>query len=110
MTEKAIALQLADAIWPWPGISILADGQAKTLSLAAAELRRLHEVEQEHIEDQSVIAVWRGRTLRAEQQRDELLAALRTAADHLEGMPDPEDVAACVAKARAAIAKAEGKS
>jgi hypothetical protein len=41
--EKALALRLADAIWPWPGISILADGQAKTLSLAAAELRRQHE-------------------------------------------------------------------
>jgi hypothetical protein len=48
---------------------------------------------------------WQGLT----EQRDELLEALRTAADHLEGMPDPEDVAACVAKARAAIAKAEGK-
>ena len=43
MTEKAIALQLADAIWPWPGISILPDGQARKLSQAAAELRRQHE-------------------------------------------------------------------
>jgi hypothetical protein len=42
MTEKAIALQLADAIWPWPGISSLTDGQARKLSQAAAELRRLH--------------------------------------------------------------------
>ena len=39
----------------------------------------------------------------------ELLEALRTAVDHLEGMPDQEDVAACVVKARAAIAKAEGE-
>ena len=39
----------------------------------------------------------------------ELLEALRTAVDHLEGMPDQEDVAACVVKARAAIAKATGE-
>ena len=50
MTEQAIALQLADAIWPWPGISILTDGQARKLSQAAAELRRLHEVEQQRAE------------------------------------------------------------
>ena len=56
-----------------------------TATQAAAELRRLHAL------------------------NGELLGALRTAADHLEGMPDPEDVAACVVKARAAIAKAEGE-
>lgn len=39
----------------------------------AAELRQLHG---EHLEDQTVIAVWRGRTLRAEQQRDELAARI----------------------------------
>jgi hypothetical protein len=40
----------------------------------AAELRRLSA---EHEEDQKVIAVWRGRTQRAEAQRDTLLEALR---------------------------------
>ena len=97
MTEKAIALQLADAIWPWPGISILADGQAKTLSLAAAELRRLHEVE---------------------QQRAELLAALK---EITPNMPPPDapchygivPQSSClrcqrIARSIAAIAKAEG--
>jgi hypothetical protein len=39
----------------------------------AAELRRL---DSEHEEDQRVIAVWRGRTQRAEAQSDALLAAL----------------------------------
>jgi hypothetical protein len=39
----------------------------------------------EHAEDQGVIAVWRGRTLRAEQQRDELLAALKLAWPQLIG-------------------------
>jgi hypothetical protein len=81
MTEQAIALQLADAIWPWPGISILTDGQARKLSQAAAELRRLHEVE---------------------QQRAELLAALTMALPQLIGRAEQT--------ARAAIAKAEGKS
>jgi hypothetical protein len=95
MTEKALALQLADAIWPWPGISILADGQARKLSQAAAELRRLHEVE---------------------QQRDELLAALKLAlnAHGLMLMSDPPQDAwrayGVEQKARAAIARAEGKS
>jgi hypothetical protein len=83
MTEKALALRLADAIWPWPGISILTDGQARKLSQAAAELRRLHEVE---------------------QQRDELLAALKRIAGY-----DLPDEAAIVRVARAAIAKAEGE-
>jgi hypothetical protein len=65
---------------------IKADPASKTHhDEAAAELRRLHA------------------------ENAELLEALRTAADHLEGMPDPEDVAACVAKARAAIARAEGE-
>jgi hypothetical protein len=73
------ALWLADALAAWEWSS---DGR---YGKAAAELRRLHAL------------------------NTELLAALRTAADHLEGMPDPEDVAACVAKVRAAIAKAEGK-
>jgi hypothetical protein len=105
MTEKALALRLAEELeWQthWKP--------------HAAELRRLHE---EHIEDQSVIAVWRGRTLRAEQQRDELLAALK---EITPNMPPPD--APChygivpqsrcchcqrIARARAAIAKAEGK-
>ena len=80
MTEKALALRLADAIWPWPGISILTGGQARKLSQAAAELRRLHEVE---------------------QQRDELLAALKVALPQLIGRAEQT--------ARAAIAKVEGE-
>ena len=59
------ALRLAD----W-----LEDQYDPTFNLegAAVELRRLHA---EHEEDQSVIAVWRGRTQRAEEQRDKLLEA-----------------------------------
>jgi hypothetical protein len=56
-------LRLADAL---SGVLYSADDVVK----AAAELRRLHgEVERlqaDHAEDQSVIAVWRGRTQRAE--------------------------------------------
>jgi len=88
------ALWLADALAAWEWSS---DGR---YGKAAAELRRLHEVEQEHIKDQSVIAVWRGRTLRAEQQRDELLAALEMALPQLIGRAEQT--------ARAAIEKAEG--
>ena len=46
---------------------------------------------------------------RLKEEKAGLLEALRTAVDHLEGMPDQEDVAACVVKARAAIAKATGE-
>jgi hypothetical protein len=103
MTEQAIALQLADAIWPWPGISSLADGQARKLSQAAAELRRLHEVE---------------------QQRDELLAALRNMVEMFKNVPTLEqnsfdeppeprtqwdyEAYQMIGAACAAIAKAEG--
>jgi fructose-bisphosphate aldolase class 1 len=102
MTEKALALRLADAIWPWPGISILTGGQARKLSQAAAELRRLHEVE---------------------QQRDELLAALKMALPTLQTLKFEADCSygSNFSRTRAetnrrnyeaavdAIAKAEGK-
>jgi hypothetical protein len=73
MDEKALALRLAEELeWQthWKP--------------HAAELRRLHEVE---------------------QQRNELLAALQRIAGY-----DLPDEAAIVRVARAAIAKAEGKS
>ena len=44
MSEQPKALRLADAIWPWH------EGTVNNLSLAAAELRRLHEVNQELLE------------------------------------------------------------
>jgi ribosomal 50S subunit-associated protein YjgA (DUF615 family) len=68
------ALWLADALAAWEWSS---DGR---YGKAAAELRRLHEVE---------------------QQRDELLAALKVALPQLIGRAEQT--------ARAAIAKAEGK-
>ncbi len=87
---------------------------------AAAELRRLHaEIERltaawhcQHVrkvEERAEAKLWFEHAQKLHAVNAELLAALRTAADHLEGMPDPEDVAACVAKVRAAIEKAEGK-
>ena len=76
----------------------------------SAELRRLHA---EHEEDQGVIAVWRGRTLRAEAQRDVLLEALQALYDEQNGPPLIRHQAAWEAameKARAAIkAVEEGK-
>ena len=54
---------------------------------AAAELRRLVA---EHEEDQRVIAVWRGRTQRAEAQRDALLAALIGCRDRFFPVDQPK--------------------
>ena len=106
--DKPEALRLADELDGIP----LADMTEALADDAAAELRRLHA---EHTEDQTVIAVWRGRTLRAEQQRDELLEALKAIA----AMTD-EDTGTFRKRggtyrglvgeiARAAIAKAEGE-
>ena len=70
MTEnKALALHLADAL-DYNEFDVVEDSQR-----TAAELRRLY---QENEEDQGVIAVWRGRTQRAEAQRDQLLEALKS--------------------------------
>ena len=63
----------------------------------------ISSLRQEHEEDQGVIAVWRGRTQRAEAQRDQLLEALRWIA-RVNAM-DYEYVAV----ARTAIAAAEGE-
>jgi hypothetical protein len=72
----------------------------------ATELRRLHDL----LGKANALCRIRAAEIeRLKAEKAELLEALRTAADHLEGMPDPEDVAACVAKARAAIARAEGE-
>ena len=91
MKEQPTALRLADELEMW------------TLGEpAAAELRRLSA---EHEEDQRVIAVWRGRTQRAEAQRDALLEALRPFVTIGSGF-DMDDIL----RARAAIkAVEEGK-
>ena len=117
MTEKSEALQLADFL----------DDQydpSHNLEEAAAELRRLHDlvdacepylkegetpaerIERERGDTEAVCRLY----AKEREKNIELLEALRTAVDHLEGMPDQEDVAACVVKARAAIAKAEGEA
>jgi hypothetical protein len=75
MNEKPKALRLADQMLHYW------DERGPDATEVAAELRRLHE---EHIEDQNVINVWRGRTLRAEQQRDELLKALEDLVEIVE--------------------------
>jgi ribosomal 50S subunit-associated protein YjgA (DUF615 family) len=87
MTEKALALRLADAL-------ILRHGIESFEGDSATELRRLHEVE---------------------QQRNELLAALKLAlnAHGVMLMSDPPKDAwrayGVEQTARAAIAKAEGE-
>ncbi len=78
----------------------LSGSDAGELLDAAAELRRLYE---EHIEEQGVIKVWRRRTLQAEEQRDELLEALKLAQSIIG---HPEDAHSKLISA--AIAKAEG--
>ena len=71
MTEnKPLALHLADCL-DYNEFDVVEDSQR-----TAAELRRLY---QENEEDQGVIAVWRGRTQRAEAQRDQLLEVLKLA-------------------------------
>lgn len=100
MSEKNEALRLADALDD-PRMVVFFDQRSK----AAAELRRRSA---EHEEDQRVIAVWRGRTQRAEAQRDALLAALKELMEYAGIIEDRCDAVA-TNKARAAIAKAEGK-
>ena len=92
MTEKKpLALHLADAL-DYDEFDVVEDSQR-----TADELRRQHEeitqlrhgagvanqtiatLVAEHDEDQRAIAVWRGRTQRAEAQRDQLLEALKLA-------------------------------
>ena len=94
MSEKPEALRLADLLES----DFI---RSPTMLNAAAELRRLH---QEHEEDQKVIAVWRGRTQRAEAQRDALLEALKRL---MGGTTTMEDAMEAAKQARAAIAKAE---
>jgi predicted nucleic acid-binding protein len=105
MKEQPEALRLAD----------LVDHGSDSSHIereVAAELRRLHA---EHLEDQRVIAVWRGRTLRAEQQRDQLLEALKELDSWLvcACIATPEDMAQSFPHMQqvvsAAIAKAEGE-
>ena len=112
MSKQPEALRLAERC---DGLASIADAyDPDAYREAAAELRRLHA---EHVEDQNVIAVWRGRAMRAEQQRDELLEALRwierrCPAQFLKQEPHvihteaAHDAGAC---ARAAIAKTECK-
>jgi hypothetical protein len=109
--EKAIALQLADAIWPWPGISSLTDGQARKLSQAAAELRRLHDLVDKYkwqVRDTCV------RAEKAEAQRDELLAAWQRLLEHCDMSEEHHLGVISTSFIRSlgkdAIAKAEGKS
>lgn len=81
-----------------PMATLMAAVTQESESDSSAELRRLQA---EHEEDQGVIAVWRGRTLRAEAQRDALLEALQELCDTLGecGMTE---------RARAAIKAVEG--
>jgi len=107
MKEQPEALRLAD----------LVDHGSDSSHIereVAAELRRLHA---EHLEDQRVIAVWRGRTLRAEQQRDQLLEALKNLEKEFRKVypiyyyaePWGHETNVPLQAARAAIAKAEGE-
>ena len=76
MTEnKALALHLADCL-DYDEFDVVEDSQR-----TAAELRRLY---QENEEDQGVIAVWRGRTQRAEAERDALLKIFKDELHHAE--------------------------
>jgi hypothetical protein len=54
MDEKPEALRLADVLWPWH------EGVTNNLSMAAAELRRLHEVNQELLKTLKWLDRWLG--------------------------------------------------
>ena len=75
MTDKPEALRLANALWPWH------EGVTNNLSLAAAELRRLHLVEQALKRCKAVCDAtsegWRVDAEMLTAQRDELLEALK---------------------------------
>lgn len=79
MTTQPEALRLADDLAKYLG--------GNTATKAAAELRRLVA---EHEEDQRVIAVWRGRTQRAEAQRD----AMQERAEYWKRKHDDEETGA----------------
>ena len=82
MSEQPKALRLADAIWPWH------EGTVNNLSLAAAELRRLHKMNQELLELLKAVVATRNKHF---------------IHNEIEGMWGWDD------KVAAAIAKAEGK-
>ena len=100
MSQKPKALRLADAIWPWH------EGTVNNLSLAAAELRRLHDLADKYkwqVRDTCA------RAEKAEVQRDELLSALNAMLTHM-GMDEDDWNKPTFDQARAAIAKAEEQS
>ncbi len=91
MDEKPEALRLADVLWPWH------EGSTNNLSLAAAELRRLHEL---NTDKTQIIAALCGNIT-------ELLEALKLAVlqNEHDMLMTGEELRIC----RAAIAKAEGR-
>lgn len=102
MTDKPKALRLADALDDFAAGDCCAQR-----TKAAAELRQL---QQEHDEDQRVIAVWRGRTQRAEAQRDALLGLCQELVKTFDMLKPnwANDEPSLIKEFRAAIARAEG--
>lgn len=102
MTEQPEALRVADALevdkWHVAGVTL--QTAAELLREQHAEIKRLRA---EREEDQGVIAVWRGRTQRAEAEIERLREALRSIAGN--GCCDRCQEAALVA--RSALKKGE---
>ena len=102
MSEKPESLRLTE-----PEALRVADGLEGKHSIgyqpyAAAELRRLHaeneRLRDELKEDTGVIAVWRGRTERAESENERLREALRVCLAHWFKDDNPDELQENVAK------------
>jgi hypothetical protein len=110
MDEKPEALRLADVLWPWH------EGRTNNLSLAAAELRRLHEANQEQLKTlrDCVLVMELGEQAAAELLRlqavnEQLLTALQFAEFAMDNCPlVSQELNAAIKMARVAIAKATG--
>ena len=88
------ALRLADAIWPWH------EGMTNNLSLAAAELRRLHSKIIDLEESVRILLTVVSERDRIEAQRDELLAALERSRGQWIHSVNAEQCLAAIAKAQ----------
>ena len=103
MTDQPEALRLADALEANNGRRISAVTAQHSADLLRAQHAEIELLRAERKEDEGVIAVWRGRTQRAEAEIERLREALRSIAGN--GCCDRCQEAALVA--RSALKKGE---